>query len=204
MPRKARHGPLGVLDEEERRNQLHRCLNDAALPLSVRVAGALVLLFGLQATRVTHLTRDDLHDDGNRVRLAIDAHQIDLPPKLANLIRELRDAPATPSLMNRAVGGSAWLFPGRYPSRPIDRSSFSKVLTANGITVRDGRNSARYALASHLPAAILADLTGTNINTAVEWTRWSKRNWFDYIAIRANDQTNGGGGAPGRDPAISP
>lgn len=190
LPRKARHGPLGALDDEERRNQLHRCLNDAALSLPLRVAGALILLFGLEATRVTHLTRGDVRDDGNRVRLAIDDHQIDLPPKLANLVRELRDAPATPSLMNRAVGGSAWLFPGRYPSRPIDKSRFSKVLTAHGITARDGRNSARYALASQLPAVILADLTGTNIKTAVEWTRWSKRSWFDYIAIRARDQTN--------------
>ncbi|MBF6214320.1 hypothetical protein IU433_11145 [Nocardia puris] len=87
--------------------------------------------------------------------------------------------------MNRAVGGSVWLFPGRYPSRPIGRSHFCKMLAAEGIAVRDGRNSARYALASHLPAAILADLTGSSIATAVGWTQWSKRNWFDYVAIRA-------------------
>ncbi|MFE3543856.1 hypothetical protein ACFXK0_12890 [Nocardia sp. NPDC059177] len=190
VPSRSSHEPVGFLDETERRGQLTRCINDTALPVPVRVAGALILLFGLRGTLVAHLSRTDLDDDGTRVRLAIDSHQLELPPKLAILIRQLRDQPGSQWRMNRAVGGSPWLFPGRYPSRPIARPTFGKMLNQHGITVRDGRNSARYALASHLPASVLADLTGTSIGNAVEWTNWAKRNWLDYLATRAETQTN--------------
>lgn len=190
VPSRSSHEPVGFLDDTDRREQLDRCLNDTALPVPVRVGGALILLFGLRGTLVTHLARTDVHDDGDRVRLAIGSHKLELPPKLAILIRQLRDQSESQWRMNRAAGGSPWLFPGRYPSRPLARTNFGKMLTRHGITTRDGRNTARYALASHLPASVLADLTGTSIGNAVEWTNWTKRNWLDYLATRAETQTN--------------
>jgi hypothetical protein len=40
---------------------LDRCLHDAAIPDDVRAAGALVLLYGMQLSRVVELTTAHLH-----------------------------------------------------------------------------------------------------------------------------------------------
>jgi hypothetical protein len=40
-------------------HQLDRCLADEAMPLDLRVGGALVLLFGMLVSRITQLTKDD-------------------------------------------------------------------------------------------------------------------------------------------------
>ncbi|MCX5174581.1 hypothetical protein [Streptomyces virginiae] len=47
--------PVG-LDEDSHWELLHQCLTDADLPLDVRGAGAILLLFGQHLTRITALT----------------------------------------------------------------------------------------------------------------------------------------------------
>ena len=44
------------------------------------------------------------------------------------------------------------------------------------------------ALAADLPAAIIADLLGMHINTAIRWVRYAGRDWADYLAARAAEQ----------------
>jgi hypothetical protein len=46
------------------------------------------------------------------------------------------------------------------------------------------RSAALIDLAADLPAAVLADLLGVHINTAVRWVRRSKRDWASYLAAR--------------------
>ncbi|MEU5115082.1 hypothetical protein AB0G64_26690 [Streptomyces longwoodensis] len=48
-----------------------------------------------------------------------------------------------------------------------------------------GRNTARLALATDLPASVLADFAGTSISNATRWTGYARRDWLDYIAARA-------------------
>jgi hypothetical protein len=57
-------GPAGVLDDREHARQLLTGLNDAGMPLDLRVAGALVLVYGLPLSKIAYLTRDDVtcHD----------------------------------------------------------------------------------------------------------------------------------------------
>jgi hypothetical protein len=59
--------------------------------------------------------------------------------------------------------------------------------------VRSGRRTSA-GKAADLPAAVLADLLGMHINTAVRWVKHVGRDWADYIAARAIE-----GGNPGRD-----
>ncbi|WP_234376654.1 hypothetical protein [Streptomyces sp. CB01201] len=56
-------------------------------------------------------------------------------------------------------------------------------LRRHGIAPRAGRNNARLALATDLPASVLADFTGTS--NATRWTGYARRDWLDYIAARA-------------------
>jgi hypothetical protein len=44
-------------------------------------------------------------------------------------------------------------------------------------------------------AAILADLLGMHINTAIRWVRYAGRDWADYLAARAAEQDKTSGEA---------
>ena len=44
-------------------HQFDLCLTDEAMPLDLRVGGALVLLFGMLVSRITQLTKDDVIED---------------------------------------------------------------------------------------------------------------------------------------------
>jgi len=184
VPPRPKAEPVRFIDESDRGEQLRRCLTDDDLPLDVRVAGALILLFGLLSSRVAHLSKSDITDDGQMARLNLDGHQLQLPPRLAALVRRQRDETESRWRLNQLTGRTPWLFPGRSPSRPVRREYFTMRLAQHGLTVHAGRNTARLALAGELPASVLADLTGTSIGNAVAWTAWAKRDWIDYVASR--------------------
>jgi hypothetical protein len=53
-------GPAGFLDDREQARQLRTCLNDTGMPLDLRVAGALVLVYALPLSKIAYLTRHDI------------------------------------------------------------------------------------------------------------------------------------------------
>ena len=85
--------------------------------------------------------------------------------------------------------------PGRVPGQPIDNHSLTNRLNRHGISARPARNGALMALAADLPAAIIADLLGMHINTAIRWVRYAGRDWADYLAARAAEQDKKSGEA---------
>ncbi|MFG2989269.1 hypothetical protein ACGFZK_08210 [Streptomyces sp. NPDC048257] len=54
VPHRPKTDPAG-LDEDSHWELLHQCLNDKNLPLEVRAAGAILLLFGQHLTRIAAL-----------------------------------------------------------------------------------------------------------------------------------------------------
>lgn len=75
--------PTAVLDDQQRWRQLRRCLTDQQLPAEVRVAGALILLYGLATSRIRCLTAADITAGGERRYLTIGRKPLLLPPSLA-------------------------------------------------------------------------------------------------------------------------
>ena len=61
----------------------------------------------------------------------------------------------------------------------------------DGIGGRAGRNTGRIALATELPASVLADFTGISISTAERWSQWTIRDWATYVGQRAADIATG-------------
>jgi hypothetical protein len=179
-----RPDPSVLLDDDERVTQLRRCLQDTSLPLELRVAGALMLLFGLLLTRVLQLRASDVISDGENAYLNIDGHRLGLPPRLATLVHRLQNQPRPRWTLARIATDPGWLFPGQSPTRPVHDSAFAKRLQQIGIYPLAGRNRARLALAAELPASVLADLTGLHVSTALRWTRWAMRDWAAFVAIR--------------------
>jgi len=187
VPTIPRQQPAKLLDDDERWRLLQRCLTDTALPVDVRAAGALTLLFGLPTERIRHLTADQLSCQGKHTYLTAGRRPALLPPRLATLLQDLATKPEPQRRLSVHADRRAaqWLFPGLVPGQPIANHALTTRLSRHDINVRIARNGALAALAADLPAAVLADLLGMHINTAVRWVKYVGRDWADYIAARA-------------------
>jgi hypothetical protein len=117
-----------------------------------------------------------------------------LPPRLADLLWRLAEQPQPRPLLAQAQPGPRLLFPGMVPGRPISTHAMTQKLGRHDITVRSARNGALAALATDLPAAVMADLLGMHVNTAVRWVIYARRDWADYLAARTADQARANGG----------
>ncbi len=188
VPLIPRQEPAGLLGDDERWQLLQRCLTDEAMPVDVRAAGALTLLFGLPSERIRNLTADQLTQNEQHTCLAAGRHPILLPPRLAGLLQRLATRPQERLMISHDQRGPRRLFPGRVPGQPIANHALTTRLNRHGISVRPARNGALAALAADLPAAILADLLGMHVTTAVRWVTYARRDWADYLAARAEDQ----------------
>lgn len=178
---------LRQLDSDDRLAQLRACLNNQTMPIHLRIAGTLASLFGISITAIVRLRREDLTIAIGATYLRIADHQLALPPRLATLIHELAKQPPRPHRTHGANGcTSPFLFPGQNPYRPIAPNSLYRQLATHGIQVLPARNSARLALAAHLPAPILASLTGIDITTAVAWNNRAGHDWTAFVAARAS------------------
>jgi hypothetical protein len=192
VPTIPRQQPAELLADDDRWQLLQRCLSDVALPVDVRAAGALTLLFGLPAERIRNLTADQLTSKDQHTYLTAGLRPILLPPRLATLLTRLATTPEPQRRLKLPPSHDAprWLFPGLVPGQPIANHALTTRLSRYGINVRAARNGALVALAADLPAAVLADLLGIHIHTAVRWVGYARGDWAEYLAARAAEQAN--------------
>jgi len=192
VPIVPRQQPAELLADDDRWQLLQRCLSDVTLPVDVRAAGALTLLFGLPAERMRNLTADQLTSKDQHTYLTVGLHPILLPPRLGALLKRLAAEPEPQRRLKLPPSRDTprWLFPGLVPGQPIANHALTTRLSRHGINVRTARNGALAALAADLPAAILADLLGMHIHTAVRWVGYARGDWAEYLAARAAEQGN--------------
>jgi hypothetical protein len=184
VPLLPRQDPERILDEQQRWDLLQRSLTDEGMPLDIRAAAALLLLFGLPVSRIRHLTVDQLDISDERSLLRTGQHPLLLPPKLANLLKRLARDPQTRARLTKSDNSPHWLFPGLTPGRPTSQSGFQIKIRALGIDARPARNAALISLAGNLPTPVLADVLGLSTTTAERWAALAKRDWAAYIAER--------------------
>jgi hypothetical protein len=187
VPVLPRQGPADFLDEEQRWQLLQRCLTDTTMPVGIRAAGTLVLLFGLQLQRIRHLTASQVAEKDGNAYLTAGRRPVLLPPRLAAILGELAAQPPPRLMIPNAPDAPRWLFPGRIPGQPLDLHSLNDQLNRHGISARPARNGALAALASDLPAAVLADFLGIHVSTAVRWVTYARQDWTAYLAARDAD-----------------
>ena len=196
IPKSRARSTLGPISEDDRWRHLKRCLSDDSLPLDARVAGALVLLYGIPVSRITALRADDVSRQGDRTYLNLGTHPLLLPPAVASLLdRQASQAISVTVLHRSNPTGPAWLFPGGFPGRPAHDVLYRK-LRQHIPHIRRSRSAALINLAGDLPAPILADLLDLNINTAVQWTQHACRDWSHYLEARIGATTSTGRDKP--------
>src|SRR5450756_828664 len=167
-----------------------RLLHDDAVELTDRVAGAFLLCYGQQLSRIAVMTTAQVSRGHDIVSVRFGTGDITVPEPLAGLLTELIDTG------RRYVGvgaptASPWLFPGHLPGRPISPARLGERLRTLGIRVLPGRRATLLQLAAEVPAAVLADLLHLSVGTATRWTRDAGGDWACYAAELARSGGHG-------------
>lgn len=169
VPHRKKPAPVGMRASTHW-GTLQRCLRDATLPLEVRVAGAIVLFYGQQVSRVVALPRTAVRQRGEDTSLLLGETPVPVPTPLARLIAELtrpgsNDEPGTSA-------ATAWLFPHpRNHTRHQSAASLTDHLNAYGIDIKSGRATALMNAALDASVDELSAKLGIHRITAAEWKR---------------------------------
>ena len=181
-----------AIDGDQRWSLLARLLHEDTLDLTDRVAGALLLCYGQQLSRIAVMTTDQVQRHPDSVSVRFGAHDITVPEPLAGLLTDLLDTGRRYIGVGSPTTPSPWLFPGHLPGRPITPARLGERLRHLGIRALPGRRATLLQLAAEVPAAILADLLHLSPGTATRWTRDAGGNWSRYAASLALTRSHQG------------
>ena len=172
-------------DTDTRWALIARLLHDDTLELTDRVAGALLLCYGQQLSRIAVMTTEQVHRHDAVVSLRFGTHDLTVPEPLSVSLTDLIDVGRS----HLGVGSpttSPWLFPGHLPRRPITPARLGERLRVLGIQALPGRRATLLPLATEVPAAVLAELLHLTPTTATRWTRDAGGDWSRYAANLAS------------------
>ncbi|MGW3327572.1 hypothetical protein [Streptomyces virginiae] len=173
--------PHHFLDDGEMHAQLRRFMTETALPLEVRITGALVRLFALPVSRLADLTADDFVQDETGAYLTVGTAVVLLPPRLASLIEELIADPHRPVAVTPASGHDpGYLFPGKVPGRPRSSNALRAQLGRHGLLTLAARNTAMVTMITDMPPQVVSDLLGFSPATTTQWAAYFQDSWSDY------------------------
>lgn len=179
--------PSEIACEDDHHDRIDRLLHgDGAEDLATRVAGLLVLLYGARLTQIQQLTTADITTTAASTQIKLAHHPLELPEPMSALVNELAAA-ARNNRRARTHTGEHYLFPGGQPGMPIHTATLSRKLTHADIPDRISRNRALLALATDVPAAIVAAQLGLHPSTAGGWAKFAQRDWSAYTALRLED-----------------
>lgn len=170
--------------EAERHASIQRLLHDPDVPTIDRVTGCLVLLYAQQLSRISAMTRTQVYDRPDGLSVRFGRRDVNIDEPLAGFIRAQLDAPRRHESLG-TLTQTNWLFPGHLPGRPITAARLGARLGALGINAQAGRRAAMQQLAVEVPAAVLADLLGIAVTTAVDWAHTAGGDWSRYAADTA-------------------
>jgi hypothetical protein len=169
---------------------LSRCLRDDSLSRRLRVAGALVLLYGQIPSRIVELTTDSITTSGAATYLALRDHPVLLPPPLATLITQLVAHNSRWQATTSGAETPIWLFPGARIGSHLEQGRLTLLLNNEiGVSVRPARGAALCGLACDLPARVLAELLGLSISAATGWVAVTARDEAHYLEARIAKST---------------
>ena len=163
---------------DHRWQMARKFLSDAGMDPKTRAAGLLVLLYGIQLTRIVTITRTQIDTSSRPVRLTVGAEPIGLPEILGDAISDLADA-----AKHHPEG---WLFPGRNPGNHLTPGPLSRRLRAEGLLAGSARTTALIELTRQMHPRIVSDLLGITTSSAAAWSRLAGGDWSDYPALRSD------------------
>lgn len=112
---------------------------------------------------------------------------VSLPASIAPLLVHLADrAPQHRApVVHNPDHVNSWLFPGALPGRPAQPATLtSRIASTFGFKIRTARNAALCDLAQDIPASVLAELLGLQVEAAIRWSALVRTDWSAYLAAR--------------------
>ena len=183
LPPEGRSAPH-VLPESHRLELLSRLLSDDSVELVDRVAGCLVLLYALPASRMHRLQLSDLEpgdDDGLMIRIGADP--IPVPEPLHDLLTELIGHRSHLTGATHSTG-SHWLFPGKVAGQPMEPDQLAERLNRLGIN-RAARTAALNALVRDVPAPVVAKVLNRRPWRVADRAKTLGTDWAHYASLKA-------------------
>lgn len=172
-----RQVPTISTSEEHLEHVIRVLATDQTIALDARLAALLIAVYGLPASKVLILRRDQFRDQDAALDLLIGDRPLALPGPIAVLVREQLD------LLSEAPP-NAWLFPGLRPGQPRDPQYLNRRLRPLGVTISELQSTARFRLAGAVPAKVLADMLDFSVATFENYARLSGSARGDYPALR--------------------
>lgn len=172
-----RREPTINTSEEQLEHVIRILATDRTIALDARLASLLIAVYGLPASKVLALPRNQLRNEGAALDLLIGDRPLVLPDPIAVLAREQLD------LLSEAPP-DGWLFPGLRPGLPRDPQYLNRRLRPLGVTISELQNTARFRLAGAVPAKVLADMLDFSVATFENYARLSGSTCGDYRALR--------------------
>lgn len=149
------------------------------------MAGLLILLYGARTESIHGLTTADISTAEGRTYLAITMDPLELPSAIAQLIGRLAAiAERSPRAQTRTGEAGYFCASSRRFHDPIHPTTLGRKLAQAGIHPQIARNSALLALASDLPAAVVAAQMGLTAQTTTRWSQFSQRDSIEYLGAR--------------------
>ncbi|WP_149482028.1 phage integrase family protein [Mycolicibacterium sp. P1-18] len=128
---------------------------------SARIAGLILLLYGVPVSRIAELTVDDIEAGADGTSIKVGALAAPIPRALLPLLHDYLNARKR-GTMNH---GCRWLFPGLNAGQHTTEQTLMQQLRGLGIDIKAARNGALHDLIKEIDPASLADLLGYTANT---------------------------------------
>ncbi len=170
-----------AITEAARLDLLSRFLSDDDIPLVDRVAGCLVLLYALPASRINRLLTTDFQPLDGGVALRLGDDLVPVPVSLGALVEQL--VGQRRHLTGAGHPDSDWLFPGRCAGQPIESEQLADCLNRHGVT-RAARVASLDALLTTVPAPVLAQLLDRRPWRVADRSKILAKDWRRYVALR--------------------
>lgn len=179
--------PSEINPEDLHRTLIRKLISgQTAADLATRVAGLLILLYGARIEGIHRLTTADISTVEGRTYLSIARYPLELTSPVAQLIQRLAAIAELAPRAETRRGDASYLFASsRRHHEPIHPTTLGRKLAQAGVHPQIARNSAMLALASDLPAAVVATQAGLTPQTTTRWAQLSQRDNVEYVVARA-------------------
>ncbi|MBP2380525.1 hypothetical protein [Brachybacterium sacelli] len=183
-PRRQQARPAPSVQEDTIWHKVDELLDDESIPPGSRIIGLLVLVFAQRISDCVRLRRSAVSEDGATTSIIFGRTPLTLPDPIAGLlrryIRELdRDRPFV-------RGGPDWLFPGTTPHLHVSEAIVALHLAPHKIHARRSQHARIDQLVQTVPASVVADTLGINVNTAIRHAARTNARWGDYPELRSS------------------
>jgi hypothetical protein len=170
-------GQREQLTQAMRVDLIRRLFYNGAVPLDMRAAGPLLLLYAQSVTAIVRLeTRDVFTEPQVMIRLGQD--HVPVPSPFDRLFAQLL-AQSTAHCASQPR--ERWLSPGRIPGHAVSAQALRVRLKAGPrVPVRAAKNGALAALVAELPAPLVVEAIGIHASTANRWASQAGAGWHRY------------------------